>query len=318
MIFTFGMTPALSRVMFFSSFKIDEVNRTNRVEVRIAGKSLNVSNVIRTLGERVLALTVIGCDAKQMLQDFCDTNGIEHGILSCEHSTRVCITCLDVQARTATELVQESSELSVNYYTDCLAMLHQAFSERSEVSCVVFSGSLPPNAPEDFYADCVSAARTASVKCILDAKGPYLKNALPRCPFLVKPNIHELEATVGRALRDDDAVIVASRELCSEGAAYVFVTRGSASAILTCVNQSWIFTVPSVDVVSPIGSGDACAAGLAVGLRRGLDIVNSCRLGLACGCANAKTAYAGEVHLEDVDGFYGFVEVSKMISHGSS
>jgi len=55
-----------------------------------------------------------------------------------------------------------------------------------------------------------------------------------------------------------------------------------------------------VSAVNSVGSGDAFTAGLAAGLVDGQPLAEACRLGAACGAANAMTLMAGEVRHEDV------------------
>jgi tagatose 6-phosphate kinase len=57
---------------------------------------------------------------------------------------------------------------------------------------------------------------------------------------------------------------------------------------------------PKVTAVNSVGSGDAFTAGLAAGLVEGQSLAEACRLGAACGAANALTLFAGEVSAEDV------------------
>ena len=57
---------------------------------------------------------------------------------------------------------------------------------------------------------------------------------------------------------------------------------------------------PQVKVINSIGSGDGVAAGISVGMVRGLSLIESVRLGIACGTANCKTPIAGVVYPNDV------------------
>jgi len=54
-------------------------------------------------------------------------------------------------------------------------------------------------------------------------------------------------------------------------------------------------------VVDAVGSGDALAGGLLVGLVRGTSFAEALRLGVACGAANALLAGAGRCRREDID-----------------
>ncbi|HUT20534.1 MAG TPA: PfkB family carbohydrate kinase, partial [Anaerolineae bacterium] len=53
--------------------------------------------------------------------------------------------------------------------------------------------------------------------------------------------------------------------------------------------------------VDAVGSGDALAGGLLVGLVRGMPFAEVLRLGVACGAANTLLAGAGRCRREDID-----------------
>jgi fructose-1-phosphate kinase PfkB-like protein len=91
------------------------------------------------------------------------------------------------------------------------------------------------------------------------------------------------------------------RRAIEMGASRVAVTLGGEGAMACDGRRCWRVTIPRIDVVNTIGSGDAFAAGLAKGLLDGRDFVEACRLAAACGAANALTIMSGEVHVEDVE-----------------
>ena len=117
----------------------------------------------------------------------------------------------------------------------------------------------------------------------------------------MKPNVQELEATVGRRLSGVSELMEAMRELTHRGAKRVVVTAGKGAVLAFDGVYSWKIEPPSVKVVNPIGSGDAFTAGLVRSLVRGDDLGEACRWGAAAGTANALTLLAGEVALADVD-----------------
>jgi fructose-1-phosphate kinase PfkB-like protein len=67
-----------------------------------------------------------------------------------------------------------------------------------------------------------------------------------------------------------------------------------------------------VDVANAVGSGDCLLGGVAVGLRRGLDLEEVLRLGVACGTANATSPETGWVKRADIDALLPRVRVMAM------
>jgi tagatose 6-phosphate kinase len=110
-------------------------------------------------------------------------------------------------------------------------------------------------------------------------------------------------------VRNERDLVAAAHELCRRGAAWTLVTRGAAPAVLCNGREAWTFQVPQVRAINPIGSGDALAGGVAVALARGDGTVQACRLGIACGAANAMTLLAGQVRRSDVEALVAQVQV---------
>ena len=172
------------------------------------------------------------------------------------------------------------------------------------------SGTLTPGAPQNFYARCVARANDVNVRSILDATGEPLRRALSSRPFVAKPNRAELGKTLGVDTSTQHGLRDAMKRLVAEGATWAVVTMGGDGAMASDGKDFWRVAAPKVRVVSPIGSGDAFAAGLAAGIAGGRTMPEACTLAVACGAANAMTPVAGHVRMEDVERLQSEIVVS--------
>src|SRR3954452_5996785 len=111
MILCLGTTPTVQRTMTFERLSLDNVNRAAEVLETASGKSLNVARVAHTLGEPVLATGFAGGDSGAFLREDLTRAGIAHDFVTVEPKTRTCVTAIDRANKTATELIQESSEV---------------------------------------------------------------------------------------------------------------------------------------------------------------------------------------------------------------
>ena len=298
MILTLSTTPALQRTMTFANLSIDAVNRAANVREFASGKGVNVARVVHTLNHPCVATGFLGGDRGTFCRRDMDASGIKHDFVTVAANTRMCITLIDAQHRTATELIEEASHVTSSEVEKLLVKL-EGLLQHSRV--LVLSGTLAPGCGDDFYARCLKLANRASVHTILDAKGAPLQQALPEKPFLVKPNRSELSATVNRPIDSDDDLRDAIRAILSMGATWAAITNGAAETIVSNGREFWKLQTPKVEVINPIGSGDSFAAGVAIGLMGDADVPVACALGVACGAANAMTELAGHVRREDVD-----------------
>jgi tagatose 6-phosphate kinase len=146
------------------------------------------------------------------------------------------------------------------------------------------------------------------VKAIVDAQNQPLLKSLEAGPLLVKPNRSELLA----AMKDGTSWQSAAKKMVEIGTVWALITMGKEGSALTDGREFWSIKMPSMDVISPIGSGDAYAAGIAAGIVRGMSMLDAARLGCACATANALIPVAGHLHLEDVQRLLPQVIVKKM------
>jgi fructose-1-phosphate kinase PfkB-like protein len=93
------------------------------------------------------------------------------------------------------------------------------------------------------------------------------------------------------------------------GAHWVVVTQGKDGVVASDGQRFWRVRSPRVAAVNPIGSGDALAAGLASAISRGQRMPDACRLGVACGAANAMTLTPADVRADDVAELLQRVEI---------
>lgn len=308
MILCVGTTPVFQRSMIFERLRLNDVNRAASVHEYASGKSVNVARVLHALGEIAVATGFAGGPRGEAMRRDLDAAGIRHGFVTTVASTRQCITVIDREKNTATELIEESSPVDHGDWASLYEMIDRLLSS---VDGLVLSGSLPPGAPADFYASCLLRARGRRLPVVLDTRGEPLRAALRHGGFVVKLNREELASTVGRAMANDEELTNAMRSAMPAGGAMV-VTLGAAGAIAADGCDIWRVRVPAVILRSAVGSGDAFAAGLAKGMVRNASFSESLALAAACGAANAMTDLAGHLSYADVDAIRNSVQVDRL------
>ncbi|MEZ0264809.1 MAG: 1-phosphofructokinase family hexose kinase [Phycisphaerae bacterium] len=303
MILCIGTTPAVQRTMVFDRLAVDDVNRAAAVREYASGKAVNVARVLGVLGETARLVGFAGGRRGQFLLEELAREGIAAEMIPVAGQTRLCTTIIDRATGVVTELVEEAPPASADEW----AALDGAIDRLAPTAgALVFSGTLAPGAPPDWIARRVGADRLT----IVDAKGEALRRALAAGGRTVgKLNRFEFEQTLGRALASEDELLAAMRD-AAPPAGGLIVTTGRTGAIALIGERAWRVTPPDVDAVSPIGSGDAFAAGLAAGWARGPG--EALRLACACGAANAQTADAGHVSAADVERLSPLVRVCEI------
>ena len=295
--------------MIFPRVVAAEVNRASEVFFHASGKPINVARALHTLGEESLVCVPLGGRTGDICRGDLGKSGIEFEAIETKSTTRTCVTLIDQSRHEATELVQEAEKLSASE----IARLKKEFLRALPgAKMALLSGSLAPGVKKDFYADCCAAAGRCGVPVILDARGPEMLRALKDRPLVVKPNRQELSATMDKPLKNRAALKRAMLDLCRQGAKWAIVTMGREGAMVCDGQKFWEIPAIQIDVVSPIGSGDAFAAGLSCAIRRGREIPDACRLATACAAANALIPGAGRLRLADVRKIEKMVRILRM------
>ena len=297
MIVCVGTTPVWQRSMVFERVQPGEVNRAAAVHDYASGKAVNVARVLHALGHDAVVIGFAGGDRGAAMRRDLDAAGVRHEFVTVDAPTRQCVTVIDREKSTATELVEESPPVAADAWDQLGRTLDRLLGN---VTGVVLSGSLPPGAPQTFYLSVLRRIRRPGLPVVLDARGEPLRHALHHGGFIAKLNREELSATVGRPLDTDDELRDAIRGHRPAGGAVV-VTLGADGALAGDGNGSWRVRVPRVPARSAVGSGDSFSAGFIIGLVRGDSLHDACALGAACGAANAMTDLAGHVSAADVE-----------------
>lgn len=283
--------------MVFDKVAVDSVNRAAKTLDGIAGKSVNVAKILKSLGESPIATGFIGGLRGSLIESSLKERGIETTFIKVVPETRQCTTMIDELVGTISELVQESGAVPKHKYNDLFKLVRKRMGR---CQAVVISGTLTPRAPTDFYRRCTQLAAEHNLLSVVDAKGPALIKVLQSRPGVVKPNRSELAATLGKELAKESDLKSAMLELHRRGAQKVVVTCGKEPALAFDGGQFWRIHAPKIVAVNPIGSGDAFTAGLVSRLLRRVDLGEACRWASAAGAANALTMMAGEVRRKDV------------------
>ncbi|UCE60451.1 MAG: hexose kinase [Phycisphaerales bacterium] len=256
-----------------------------------AGKGVNVSRALSSLGVASIATGFVGCEELDQYDRSFDGQRVQPQFLAVRGITRENITLIDPQAHNETHIRDTGI---VPSETDLERLRRKIDLLAKPGAHVIFSGSLPPGVENDYAVELVDITIRAGARVIIDAPGDFLRAVRTRDIDLLKPNVQELGEMHETDSLSDDRIVTLGRAL-SESIRVVMVTCGSAGGYLFVNDSAFLGQVDVAPelIRSTVGCGDAMLAAFVTAQIRGDNPVDSYRFALAVASAAATHEIPG-------------------------
>ncbi|MHC1695614.1 MAG: 1-phosphofructokinase family hexose kinase [Eubacteriales bacterium] len=297
---TLTLNPALDKAMYFSSFNVGELNRSDYSLVTLGSKGINISRVLRLFGADAPALGFEGGDNGRVMMNMLDGEGISHRFVHTAAPTRMNVKL--ISGSTCTEANEKGGPITPEEAGELLSLLER---ETKEADCIFLGGSIPSGMERDIYARLVEMARANNCQAFLDCDGKALEYGLEARPYMIKPNLYELDLLTGDTTvlpRDKKAFDKAVDGVCrrcmdiykSKGTR-VICTLGGDGALYAGPEGGFYVSSPRVELRGFAGAGDTflasfCAASWGYAKETAGDTKSAMRF--------ASSAAASKVELE--------------------
>ena len=282
MIYTVTFNPAIDYVVRMDQFILDTVNRTTAEEIYYGGKGINVSTVLKELGQDSVALGFIAGFTGNEIAQGLKKQGIQTDFICLkEGMSRINVK---IKAQQETEINGQGPHIDAQ----ALQALFQKLDLLQKDDVLILAGSIPSSMPEDSYEQIMKRMDGKGILTVVDATKNLLVNVLKYHPFLVKPNNHELGEIFQTVLKTSDEIVEAAKKLQQMGARNVLISMAGDGAILVAENgEIHQIGVPKGTVQNSVGAGDSMVAGFMAGYLEKNDYLYALRLGTASGSATA-------------------------------
>lgn len=310
MILTITLNPSVDIAYQLDTFHLDTVNRVENVQKTAGGKGLNVTRVLKQIGEDVVATGFIGGEIGSYVKKQLTRNDIKNSFVEIGSETRNCIAVLHDGKQT--EILEQGPTIQEH---EALNFIEHLEIILNNVDVVVISGSLPKGLASNYYVEIVELCKKCDVAVVLDCSGEALKNVLEsqQKPTVIKPNTEELSQLIGKEVTDDiqELKSVLSGQLF-QGIDWIVVSLGAQGAFAKYKDKFYRVRIPKIKVVNPVGSGDSTVAGIAAGLVHALPEAELLKNANVLGMLNAQEEQTGYVNLENAESLYSQIEVEEV------
>ena len=188
MILTVCPNPSMDCTIEVDDLNVGMLNRiSNKIET-YSGKALNVAIGVARLGGDALATGFMFESNGRMFEHALDKEGVRHRFVWNAGSVRVNYKIIDKKSM-LTEINDRGDEVYPAQQEELLELV-EALAKQADIAVV--SGSLPKGVPPAYYGRLL-ACIPSSVRTITDTETANLVYSLKEKPYLVKPNLKELE-----------------------------------------------------------------------------------------------------------------------------
>ncbi len=282
MIYTVSFNPAWDYVMVVDDFTLGKTNRSSFESVMFGGKGINVSAVLKELDLTSTALGFIAGFTGDALEKEIQQKGIKTDFIKLSEG----MTRINVKLKTGKET--EINGRGPKIDEAAIKLLFEKLQALSSGDTLVLAGSIPAGMPDDIYENIMKDLMGKGITVVVDATKDLLLNVLKYKPFLIKPNVHELEEIFKVELKTDEEIIQKAKVLQDRGAKNVLISMGGDGAILVDENASvHKIGVAEGKVINSVGAGDSMVAGFVAGYEKYHDYSEALKLGTAAGNATA-------------------------------
>lgn len=309
--------PCIDKTIYIDKNKLGKIIRARKVNIIAGGKGNNVARVLKNLGVENLSLNFLGGYYGKIIEECLKKDGISYSPVWIKSSSRTVVTILEDNLR-QTAFVEPGPQVSDVEKEEMIKMLGRVIDEKgSEIKLIILSGSIPDHNCNDIYKIMIRIAKERKIRCILDSRGEALRIGTEAKPFLIKPNIRELEDILKIKLSTED--IENKNKLAryilelNKYAEIVILTMGNKGSLVSDGKKIYRAIPPQIKVINPIGSGDSFIAGFAYGIYKDMDLLNCIRIANAAGTANASMWDAASCTKDQVMQFVDKVKVKEFI-----
>jgi len=319
MLVCISANPAIDRRLRLENIAVGEINRALSAQPFPGGKAAHVAMVAKSLGLDVMWVGFLGGAAGEQCESGLTEFGVPLTVIRTQSETRANLELISADGR-ITEILEPGGFVTESEVERLLATCSDLFSESEPGTQVAISGSLPPGAPSDLYAELIRLAHFYDCRTLLDTSGDALREALGAAPDLVKPNRHEAAEFAGHSINSATTAVEATQGFFSSGAKSVAISLGADGIVWqrAATGDAFVSAPLPLPDCSSVGCGDAALAGFAVAHERGLSDEETLRLATACGSANCIADAPGRVNASDVQRLAQEVTVRRVVACASA
>jgi len=308
-IITLTLNPAIDHILTVDVLSLYNKNIVRDSSIFYGGKGINTAFALGKLHATCRALGFIGEQEVDAFRQKLTQVGVDSSFIPVNGITRLAIKIMASDCGKDTEINQSGFKIEECDLDKLTSLLEELLPN---CSWLTISGSLPPGAPEDIYAQLIAQTKRAGACASLDASGEALRAGAQAQPDLLRVNRSEMEELCGRSLAGQYDLKNAVRAFIHGGIRMAVVSMGKQGLLGCDENKCFLASVPAMQAVSLTGAGDTLTAGFLHALTSGKSFSQALQIGAALASASVICKEPGDFRESDFDVILSQVRIEEI------
>src|SRR5699024_7715568 len=165
-----------------------------------------------------------------------------------------------------------------------------------------------------FYKKIIAYAKENDKFISVDTSGQTLIDVINANikPDLIKPNETEIKDAIGREIESLDDLIEILKKEPFASIENIIVSMGKDGALIKMGKSFYRATVPVIEPVNPVGSGDSALAGALSGINNKESKIDIIKKSMTCGLLNALNKEIARLDIDLFDKYYQKIKVKEL------
>lgn len=310
MIFTLTPNPSVDRSVNVQEIRFNTVLRSRKIRLDWGGKGFNVSRSLQQFGIESVILAWVGGGSGKMLADGLQHLGIQTDFVWVDEDTRTNTMIFENEGDWHVKVNEPGPSISSDAI-DQMMLKVEGYAKKGDIW--ILSGSLPPDVPENFYANLIRLLKSRGAQVYLDAHGAALRYGCQSIPFLVMSNVVEASKVVGFSIDDQEDAKRAALPFLRMGIGIFALKLGTTDLLIASQHEMVFATSPRLMVRNATGAGDSLMAGMIYAQSKEMNLVEVARWAVATGAASVESEGVSEFDINRVQELLPAVD-SKIIN----
>jgi len=295
-----SLNPTLDFVLEVEDFQVGLHQLGRQLQRAPAGKGLNVSRTLNTLGVSSIITGFVGQESLAEFEQALQDTRITGEFFAVPGHTQQNVTVIDPSRGTNTHIRQQGLKVTKQ---DLERMSNKLSLLAEKGKLVVFSGSLPLGLTSADLLRLLHICSQAGARTVVDSSPLALAAAVGEGLWLIKPNREEFAKLTSQADQSLQQMVHSAGELTNrvENVLISLAEQGAMLVNRQLAIRAYIDSSEPMAVLSTVGSGDSLLGAFLAGIVQGQDVQDCLSLAVAVSWAACQTSAPASFEMDIVE-----------------